>query len=123
MRRPTTAVAGMMLWEEGRLRLDEPVDRLLPELANRKVLKDPAGPLDTVRDASRAISVRDLLTYRMGIGHTGYSGIPDEAPIAKSFVGVPPGPAQTPDEYTKPLARLPLCTEPADRFPHNTPSS
>src|SRR3989442_63832 len=122
MTKPITAVAAMMLVEEGKLRLDEPVDRLLPELANRKVLKDPAGPLDTVRDASRAISVRDLLTYRMGIGHTGYAGIPDEAPIAKAFVGVPTGPAQTADDYMKRLGRLPLLTEPGERFLYNTPS-
>ena len=122
MTKPITAVAAMMLVEEGTLRLDEPVDRLLPELANRKVLKDPAGPLDTVRDASRAISVRDLLTYRMGIGHTGYAGIPDEAPIAKAFVGVPTGPAQTADDYMKRLGRLPLLTEPGERFLYNTPS-
>ncbi len=56
----------MMLVEEGKLRLDEPVDRLLPELAKRKVLKDPTGPLDDVRDSSRPITVRDLLTVPNG---------------------------------------------------------
>ena len=122
MTKPITAVAAMMLVEEGALRLDEPVDRLLPELANRKVLKDPAGPLENVRDASRAITVRDLLTYRMGIGHTGYAGIPAEAPIAKAFAGVQTGPDQTADDYMKRLGRLPLLTEPGERFLYNTPS-
>ncbi|HKO09957.1 MAG TPA: serine hydrolase domain-containing protein, partial [Alphaproteobacteria bacterium] len=46
MTKPITAAATMMLVEECKLRLDEPVDRLLPELAERKVLKRLDGPLD-----------------------------------------------------------------------------
>jgi CubicO group peptidase (beta-lactamase class C family) len=122
MTKPITAVATMMLVEEGKLRLDEPVDRLLPELAHRKVLNDPVGPLNNVREASRPITVRDLLTYRMGIGNTGYAGIPDDAPIAKAFAGVQTGPAQTADDYMRRLGGLPLLNEPGERFLYNTPS-
>ena len=122
MTKPITAVATMMLIEDGKLRLDEPVDRLLPELAHRKVLKDPTGPLDNVRDASRPITVRDLLIYRMGIGNTGYAGIPDAAPIAKAFARVQTGPAQTGGDYVKKLGELPLIAEPGERFLYNTPS-
>ena len=46
MTKPITAVATMILVEECKLRLDDPVDRLLPELARRKVLKQLDGPLD-----------------------------------------------------------------------------
>jgi hypothetical protein len=46
MTKAIAAVATMMLIEESKLKLDEPVDRLLPELANRKVLKRPDGPID-----------------------------------------------------------------------------
>ena len=70
MSRPVTAVATMILVEECKLRLDEPVDRLLPELANRKVLKRLDGPLDETAPAKRPITVRDLLTFRMGFGFT-----------------------------------------------------
>ena len=49
MTKPITAAATMILVEECKLRLDEPVDRLLPELSRRKVLKRLDGPLDTVR--------------------------------------------------------------------------
>jgi CubicO group peptidase (beta-lactamase class C family) len=122
MTKPIVAVATMMLIEDGKLRLDEPVDRLLPELAHRTVLKVPTGALDSVRDASRPITVRDLLTYRMGIGNTGYAGIPDTAPIAKALGGVQTGPAQTADDYMKRLGQLPLITEPGERFLYNTPS-
>src|SRR4029077_14292957 len=106
----------------GTLRLDEPGDRLLPELAKRKVLKDPTGPLSEVRDSSRAITVRDMLTYRIGIGQTGDAGIRESAPIAKAFAAVQTGPAQTADDYMKRLGALPLITAPGERFLYNTSS-
>jgi CubicO group peptidase (beta-lactamase class C family) len=68
MTKPITAAATMILVEERTLRLDDPVDRLLPELANRKVLKRIDGPLEDTVPANRPITVRDLLTFRMGFG-------------------------------------------------------
>src|SRR5260370_27095973 len=68
MTRPITAAATMIRVEVCRLRLDEPVDALLPELAERKVLKRLDGPLDDTVPANRPITVRDLLTFRMGFG-------------------------------------------------------
>src|SRR2546430_809247 len=68
MTKPILALATMMLVDDGALRLDEPVDRLLPELANRKVLKRIDGPLDETVPARRPITVDDLLTFRMGHG-------------------------------------------------------
>src|SRR5438132_14414360 len=68
MTKPITAVATMILVEECKVRLDEPVDRLLPELANREVLNRIDGPLDDTVPANRPITVRDLLTFRMGFG-------------------------------------------------------
>src|SRR2546428_12447209 len=67
--KPIAAAAAMILVKECRLRLDEPVDRLLPELAARRVLKRLDGPLDDTVPASRPISLRDLLTLRMGLGY------------------------------------------------------
>jgi CubicO group peptidase (beta-lactamase class C family) len=54
----------MILVEECKLRLDEPIDPWLPELANRRVLKSIASQIDDTVPARRAITVRDLLTYR-----------------------------------------------------------
>src|SRR5215211_850385 len=68
MSKPITAVAAMILVEECKLRLDEPVDRLLPELADRQVLKRLDGPIDDTVPANRPITVRDLLTFRLGFG-------------------------------------------------------
>src|SRR5437660_8828153 len=68
MTKPIIAVATMILVEECKLRLDDPVDALLPELAERHVLKRLDGPLDDTVPAKRPITVRDLLTFRMGFG-------------------------------------------------------
>jgi CubicO group peptidase (beta-lactamase class C family) len=65
--KPITAAAAMILVEECKLRLDEPVNRLLPELSDRNVLKRLDGPLDDTVPAKRPIRVRDLLTLRMGV--------------------------------------------------------
>src|SRR6478609_7638121 len=62
MTKPVTAVAAMLLVEECRLRLDDPVDALLPELADRRVLTRPDADLDDTVPAQRPITVRDLLT-------------------------------------------------------------
>src|SRR5882724_3427269 len=66
--KPVTAAATMILVEECVLRLDDPVDKLLPELADRQVLAQVDGPLAETVPAERPITVRDLLTFRMGFG-------------------------------------------------------
>src|SRR5438067_12659404 len=76
MTKPITAAAAMILVEECKLRLDEPVDRLLPELADRKVLQRMDGPLEATVPATRPLTVRDLLTICMG---TGVLAVPPDA--------------------------------------------
>ena len=66
--KPITAAAAMILVEECKLRLDESIDQWLPELANRRVLKSISSQPDETVPAHRAITVRDLLTFRMGFG-------------------------------------------------------
>src|SRR5215212_10257211 len=66
--KPIVAAAAMILVEECALRLDEPVDSWLPELADRQVLRTLSGPLDDTVPATRPITLRDLLTFRLGIG-------------------------------------------------------
>ena len=66
--KPITAAAAMILVEECRLRLDDPVDEFLPELADRKVLRTIESPLDDTVPAKRPITPRDLLTFRPGYG-------------------------------------------------------
>ena len=59
--KPITAMAAMILIEECKLRLDDPVDAFLPELANREVLRTFDSELDDTVPAKRPITVRDLL--------------------------------------------------------------
>jgi CubicO group peptidase (beta-lactamase class C family) len=126
MTKPITAAATMILVEECVLRLDEPVDRLLPELANRRVLKRPDARLDDTVPAKRPITVRDLLTFRMGFG---LMFTPPDAPILKAAnelqIGMgPPIPASmpAPDEWIHRLGTLPLMHQPGDMWMYNTPA-
>ena len=127
MTKPITAAATMILVEECKVRLDEPVDRWLPELAERKVLKRLDGPLDDTVPAKRPITVRDLLTFRMGFGQMMAS--PDAYPILKEAneqqIGMgPPSPSNMPppDEWMRRLGRLPLMHQPGERWMYNTGS-
>src|SRR5215207_3966615 len=83
MTKPVTAVAAMILVEECKLRLDDPVDSFLPELAGRKVLRAVDASLDDTVPARRAITLRDLLTFRLGLGML--LVFPDRFPIQKAI--------------------------------------
>ena len=127
MTKPITAAATMILVEECKVRLDEPVDRLLPELAGRKVLKRVDGPLQDTVPANRPITVRDLLTFRMGFGQM--MAPPDAYPILKAAselqIGMgPPAPSATPapDEWIRRLGTLPLMHQPGEKWMYNTGS-
>ncbi len=125
MTKPITAAAAMTLVEECKLRLDEPVDRWLPELADRKVLKRLDGPLDDTVPANRPITLRDLLTFRLGIGAV--MAPPGRYAIQKAMeeVGLAPGPnppSHAPDEWMKRLGRLPLMHQPGEKWMYHTGS-
>jgi hypothetical protein len=62
MSKPVTAVAALALVDDGTLHLDDPIERWLPELADRRVLARPDGPLTETVPVRRAITVRDLFT-------------------------------------------------------------
>lgn len=122
MTKPVTAVAAMILIEECVVRLDEPVDRLLPELANRRVVRQIDGPVDDTVAANRAITLRDLLTFRMGFG--GYFGpCPINEAAAPLQLGVgPPQPSlpPEPDEWMRRFSTLPLMFQPGERWLYHT---
>lgn len=125
MSKPITAVAAMILVEECRLRLDDPIDTYLPELANRHVLRSIESPLDDTVPAHRAITLRDLLTFRLGFGSV--MAAPGTYPIQQSIAELriggdgPPQPAKTPtaDEWMRNLGSLPLMHQPGERWLYN----
>jgi CubicO group peptidase (beta-lactamase class C family) len=122
MTKPITAVATMILLEECVVRLDEPVDRLLPELANRRVVRHIEGPVDDTVPANRPITVRDLLTFRMGFG--GYFGpcpINELAAPLQLSVGPPqPQLPPEPNEWMRRFSTLPLMFQPGERWLYHT---
>ncbi|AIE87917.1 serine hydrolase domain-containing protein [Fimbriimonas ginsengisoli] len=124
--KPVTAVAAMILLEECRLRLDDSVDEWLPELANRRVLKSLASEIDDTVPAKRALTVRDLLTFRMGFGSV--MAMPGTYPIQKFIkeyrLGgdgpMLPNEAPSLDEWLKRLGSLPLIAQPGERWMYQT---
>src|SRR5664279_1053943 len=129
--KPITAAVVLSLADEGLLDLDEPVDRLLPELADRRVLRHPDGPLGDTVPAQRSISVRDLLTFTWGFGMQGAMFMaPTPWPIFTATVerelstfGPPqPGTTPDPDTWLARLGELPLLAQPGDRWLYQTGS-
>ena len=123
MTKPVTAAAAMILVEDGKLQLDDPVDRWLPELANRKVLLAIDALVHQTVPARRAITLRDLLTFRCGYGMIPV--FPDRYPIQKAIAeaGFAPGPvfpSFPPDELMRRYGSLPLIYQPGERWLYNS---
>ena len=123
--KPITAAVVLALVDDGLLDLNEPVEALLPELAGRRVLRRPDGPLaDTVK-AERPVTVRDLLTFTWGFGMQGAMFMtPDPWPIVTAVEELelasfgPPKPDTTPepDTWMARLGELPLLAQPGERW-------
>ncbi|WP_037568926.1 serine hydrolase domain-containing protein [Phaeacidiphilus oryzae] len=125
MSKPVIAAAALTLVEDGTVRLEEPVDRLLPELAARRVLRSPDAELDDTVPAERPILVRDLLTFTAGYGLV--LAAPGSLPIQRAMdereLGQgPPAPAvpPEPDEWLRRLGELPLLHQPGAEWRYNT---
>ncbi|WP_131737986.1 serine hydrolase domain-containing protein [Actinomadura roseirufa] len=130
MTKPVVAVAALTLVEECRLRLDDPVDALLPELASRRVLRRIDGPLDDTVPAARSITVRDLLDFRCGLGvamDLSTFGTPFDAAVREMDImgfGPPrPDAPHTPDEWLHLVGTLPLQAQPGERWLYTTGST
>ncbi|MGC1212846.1 MAG: serine hydrolase domain-containing protein [Micromonospora sp.] len=115
MTKPIVAACAMTLVEDCTLRLDDPVDDLLPELADMTVLADPNGPLDDTLAAKRPITLRDLLTSTLGTGMV--PAEPGTVPIADALDALGQRP---PDEWMRRLGTLPLVHQPGARWMYDT---
>jgi CubicO group peptidase (beta-lactamase class C family) len=115
MTKPVTSVAALMLHDDGRFALDEPIARHAPELARLRVLRDPDGPLDQTDAAARPITFRDLLTHRSGLTY----GELHRGPIARACaeaIGKDIDNPFPPDEWMARLGTLPLIDQPGAGF-------
>ncbi len=121
MTKPITSVAALMLMEEGRIKLDDPITKWLPEFADMNVLKDPKGPLHETYPSPRIITVEDLMTHRSGFAY----GFTSSGPIGKAHedvLGTPLDNPKTPDQWLAALATLPLTFPPGQQlhYSHST---
>jgi CubicO group peptidase (beta-lactamase class C family) len=130
--KPITAAATLAVIEEGLLGIDDPVDRWLPELADRQVLRRMDGPLDETVPAERAITIRDLLTFTFGFGvvmemftsPTSWPVVTAAKELRLSTIGPPdPDEQPAPDTWIANLGTLPLLAQPGERWLYNTSAS
>jgi len=122
--KPIVATATLVLAERGVFALDDAVDRYLPELADRRVLRRLDGPLDDVEPARHEITVRHLLTCTMGFGFPMTRG-PHPILDAAAALGVAPGPPKprthlSPEHWLGRFASLPLMAEPGTAWMYDT---
>jgi CubicO group peptidase (beta-lactamase class C family) len=117
MTKPITSVAALLLCQEGRFALDEPITRWAPEFAQMRVLRSPAGSLAETDPAKRPITFEDLLTHCSGLTYAALQ----TGPLAQAYdesLGSEIDSALSPDEWLARLASLPLIDQPGAGFPY-----
>ncbi|MFI6477640.1 serine hydrolase domain-containing protein [Nonomuraea sp. NPDC050663] len=119
--KPVTVAATMVLVDECRVRLDDPVQQWLPELADRQVLKRIDGPVDETVPARRPITVRDVLTSTFGLGldFTAVGTPIFNAIFEQGLTPNLPVPMPEPDEWLRRLGTLPLMSQPGERWQYH----
>jgi CubicO group peptidase (beta-lactamase class C family) len=111
MTKPITSVAALILADEGRFALSDPIARFAPEFAHTQVLKAPDGPLSETEPLQRPITFEDLLTHRSGLTYADFH----RGPIAAAYRQALGGDIDSdvaPDDWISRLAGLPLIGQP-----------
>jgi CubicO group peptidase (beta-lactamase class C family) len=122
--KPITAAAVMMLVEDGRIALDDPVGWWLPELAEPKVVRTPASPVEEVVPAARPITVFDLLSSQAGYGFASDFALPAvQRLFSVQKDGREPQSFPAPDEWMTGLAQVPLLYQPGEAWLYDTCST
>ena len=115
MTKPVTSVAALMLYDEGRFELEDPITPWAPEFAHMQVLRSPDGPLADTTPAEREITFGDLLTHRSGLTYGAFHS----GPIGSAYreaLGADIDSDRTPDQWLANLAALPLIDQPGHGF-------
>jgi CubicO group peptidase (beta-lactamase class C family) len=115
MTKPVTSTAALMLLEEGRFALDDPITHWAPEFAQMRVLRSPDASLGETDPAERAITFADLLTHRSGVTDGDFH----RGAIARAYrdaLGGAIDSAVEPDQWIERLAALPLIDQPGRAF-------
>jgi CubicO group peptidase (beta-lactamase class C family) len=112
MTKPITSVLTMMLWEEKKLNLYDPITKWFPQFRNMKVLKNQPGEYE---DANRLITILDLLTHRAGFTYSGFQN----GKLKDDYDRVLGGDIDselTNEQWIDGLASLPLVSQPGEIF-------
>jgi CubicO group peptidase (beta-lactamase class C family) len=111
MTKPVTAVAAMMLYEEGRFQLDDPISRLMPEFAGQRVFTGGGYGAVATEPAVRDITFRDLLTHTSGLTYGFMQATPVDAIYREQKIELPGADEPLADVVAR-LARVPLIAQP-----------
>lgn len=131
MTKPITGMAAMMLIDEGKLRLDQPIADLVPAFARMQVQVTPDGSITDLQPAKTQITIRHLLTHTSGLGYS----IIQSGPIKDAYIkaGIVPGrysrlpvpgvasfkPVTNLAQFTNVLATMPLVYEPGTTWSYS----
>jgi CubicO group peptidase (beta-lactamase class C family) len=111
MSKVISTVAVMILHEEGRLKLTDPVGKYLPALEKMKVYVKGSAKKPTLEDAKRQMTVKDLLTHTSGLIY-GFG----KGPIDEIYRDAKALESSSMDDFVQRVARLPLAFQPGERF-------
>jgi CubicO group peptidase (beta-lactamase class C family) len=117
MTKPIISIAALMLLEDGRLTLNDPLARWLPEAAGLRVLRAPDAELDDTVPFERPPTLHDLITHRAGF--SGSLAIGPSPPVAKAMAaatGQTPFIPFAPDELVARVCAVPLMSQPGQRW-------
>ncbi len=113
MTKPITSVAALMLVDEGKIALCDPISKYAPEFSQMRVLKSPEGPLDETDNSAHAITFEHLLTHRSGLTYKDFH----RGPIARAYHEALGGDIDSdvaPNDWIGRLANLPLIDQPGN---------
>ena len=116
-----TSLAVMMLWEEGKFALDDPIERYIPAFAKQTVMTkfNPADSTYESRPARRKTTIRQLLTHTSGLDYADIGSDEFKAIYAKAGLTGLGREGDVLAERIDVLARLPLKQEPGERFTYS----
>jgi CubicO group peptidase (beta-lactamase class C family) len=134
MTKPITGMAAMILIEEGKIKLDQPISDFIPAFKNMRVLDDPAGTDGKTHAASHPITVRNLLTHTAGLGYDLGLTDPAKGSLIEQYRTGGINPAQisrmfepemrkvrqpTLEAFADKLATMPLLYEPGTKWSYS----
>lgn len=115
MTKPITSTLALMLLDEGRFALNDPITKWVPEFSQMRVLKPQTNGLDQTDPAERLITFEDLLTHRSGLTYADWHS----GPIVQAYKDALGGDIDSefaPDDWIARLASLPLIAQPGTAF-------